>query len=118
MGLFYYYFWHCCAAKYLVDDELVGAVGQRSAVLLHQRDEGVAKQLLLPLVFGCGHDNNDNSKTWALNLSFQEGTVKKKTNKDTSCNMDSAGGIMMVYPWNHRKDADAKGSVSCLALDT
>lgn len=40
--------------KYLVDDELVGAVGQRPAVLLHQGDEGVAKQLLLPLVFGCG----------------------------------------------------------------
>lgn len=48
------HFLHCTAAKYLVDDEFVNAIWQRPAVLLHQRDERVAEELLLPLVFGCG----------------------------------------------------------------
>lgn len=40
--------------QYLMNDELVGAVRQCPSVLLHQMNEGVAKQLLLAFVFRCG----------------------------------------------------------------
>lgn len=50
----------CCSVKvlsacirYLVDNELMGAIWQSPAILLHQRNKGVAKQFLLPLVFRC-----------------------------------------------------------------
>lgn len=60
----------CCSVRvwvvkvcrfYLVDNELMGAIWQSPAILLHQRNKGVAKQFLLPLVFSCqttthGHD--------------------------------------------------------------
>lgn len=38
---------------YLVDNELMGAIWQSPAVLLHQRNKGVAEQFLLSLVFSC-----------------------------------------------------------------
>lgn len=41
-------------SRYLVHDELVRAVRERPAVLLHQGDEGETKQLLLTLLLGCG----------------------------------------------------------------
>ncbi len=44
-----------------MDNELMGAIWQGPAILLHQRNKGVAKQFLLSLVFSCqttthGHD--------------------------------------------------------------
>lgn len=47
---------------YLMDNELMGAIWQSPAILLHQRNKGVAEQFLLSLVFSCqtttthGHD--------------------------------------------------------------
>lgn len=50
----------CCLVKvlsacnyYLMDNELMGAIWQSPAILLHQRNKGVAKQFLLSLVFSC-----------------------------------------------------------------
>ena len=50
----------CCSAhnlsacdSYLMDNELMSAIWQSPAVLLHQRNKGVAKQFLLTLVFSC-----------------------------------------------------------------
>lgn len=43
--------------SYLMNNELMGAIWQSPAILLHQRNKGVAKQFLLSLVFSCKNDN-------------------------------------------------------------
>lgn len=79
-----FFFLHGIIAKYLVDDEFVGAIRQRPAVLLHQRDERVAEKLLLPLVFGCG--------TTTTRVTTTLHKVKKKIHKDTPCDTDTVSG--------------------------
>lgn len=77
---------------YLMDNELMGAIWQRPAILLHQRNKGVAKQFLLSLVFSCqttthGHgieskihqhrQHGDKQKLMLWNQLFSDYAIQK-----------------------------------------
>lgn len=78
----------CCSVEtlvvrvrsyYLVDNELMGAIWQSPAILLHQRNKGVAKQFLLSLVFSCqttthGHDIESKTHQHRLRENKQNTT--------------------------------------------
>lgn len=112
----------CCSVKilvvrvcrsYLVDNELMGAIWQSPAILLHQRNKGVAKQFLLSLVFSCQtttHGHGIESKI------HQHRLRENKHNKSSYYETSSASQIMQYKLLSWTGGSDAQPSVHLFYL--